>query len=273
MPETTAKTAAPQAVDMATAAKEIEQYVRPETFPLGIRVIQQGQPVPDKARQPWRDLGAKVTVCQGISMARRYGWTLAMGAEDLSCPIALVAFGFRPHNSYYDDGNLVCGMYTESMETAARTEADVPKFSEAEHGVILVGPLGRLPLAPDVVLVYGNSAQAMKMVAAALYRTGGSLPSTFSARADCADIIIKTKQTDHPQVILPCYGDRVFGQTQDHEMAFTIPWAQMPTFIEGLKGTHAGGVRYPVPHFLRYTPQFPPTYEKLRGMWDNEVDS
>jgi hypothetical protein len=56
-------------------------------------------------------------------------------------------------------------------------------------------------------------------------------------------------------------------------MAFTIPWAQMPTFIEGLKGTHAGGVRYPVPHFLRYTPQFPPTYEKLRGMWDNEGDS
>jgi uncharacterized protein (DUF169 family) len=248
VPETAAKTAAQQTVDMATAAKEIEQYVRPETFPLGIRVIQQGQPVPDKARQPWRDLGAKVTVCQGISMARRYGWTLAMGTEDLSCPIALVAFGFRPHNSYYDDGNLVCGMYTENMETAARTEA-------------------------DVVLVYGNSAQAMKMVAAALYKTGGSLPSTFSARADCADIIIKTKQTDHPQVILPCYGDRVFGQTQDHEMAFTIPWAQMPTFIEGLKGTHAGGVRYPVPHFLRYTPQFPPTYEKLRGMWDEEAHS
>ena len=107
----------------------------------------------------------------------------------------------------------------------------------------------------------------MRMVAAALFKTGGAITSTFSARADCADIIIKTKQTGQPQVILPCYGDRVFGQTQDDEMAFTVPYKQLDSFIEGLHGTQRGGVRYPIPQFLQYQAKYPATYNQLNEMW------
>ncbi|WP_216827788.1 DUF169 domain-containing protein [Alkalihalobacterium elongatum] len=250
--------------------KAIEKYVRPDTFPLGIRVMKEGEVLPEKVKRPLRDLGSRFSICQAITMSRRYGWSLAMGSEDQSCPIAKVAFAYEDEVDFYSDGNLAHGMYAKTCEIGAETEKAVPKFSKAEAGTIVIAPLNRATFEPQIVVTYGNSAQVMRMVAASLYTTGGEITSHFSARADCADIIIRTMQSDKPQVILPCYGDRVFGQTHDHEMAFSFPYASVSSFMEGLEGTHRGGVRYPVPTFLRYENQYPATYERLNDMFDDQ---
>ncbi|MDA8345204.1 MAG: DUF169 domain-containing protein [Thermaerobacter sp.] len=249
-------------------AQAIDRYVRPETFPLALRVLQREEEIPQKARLPHRDLGIQVSICQGISMARRYGWTIAMSGEDLSCPIAQVAFAFREAPPFYAEGNLAKGMYAKDADGARRTERVVARAEVA--GTVVVAPLSRAEFVPEVVAVYGNSAQVMRMVAAALFDKGGSIISEFSARADCAEIVNRTRQTHKPQVILPCYGDRVFGQTQDHEMAFTFPWEDAESFRAGLEGTHQGGVRYPIPHYLRYTADYPATYETVKAIWREE---
>lgn len=246
----------------------IEKFVRPDTFPIAIRIMKDGEELPDKVKKPLKDLGVTFSICQAITMARRYGWSLAMGKEDQSCPIAKIAFNFEEELPFYKEGNLAFGMYARTCEIGEKTEEAVPKFSKEEAGTILIAPLSRADFDPEIVVTYGNSAQVMRMVAAALYNGGKEITSTFSARADCADIIIKTKQTDKPQVILPCYGDRVFGQTHDHEMAFSFPYSMMESFKEGLVGTHKGGVRYPIPTHLRYENHYPPTYEKLNRMFD-----
>lgn len=246
----------------------ILKHIRPDTFPVGIKIVKNEADLPSRAKRPGSDLGERITICQAVAYARRYGWTIAMDGEDLSCPIAKVAFGYKPALDYYTDGNLVCGMYTKDFESAKKTEADVPKLSAEESGYYVAFPLDRAPMNPDVVVVYANSAQVMRLVAGMLYQRGGSIPSTFSSRADCADIAIRTMQTGQPQVILPCYGDRVFAQTQDHEMAFSFAFKDAQELVEGLEGTHAGGVRFPVPQFMKYTAEFPPTYEKLNGMFE-----
>jgi uncharacterized protein (DUF169 family) len=248
---------------------EIEQHVRPQTFPLGIRMTRAGEPLPDKVRRP-AEMGIKVAICQTFSIARRYGWSLAVGRDDLSCPLAKTAFGFEPVLPYYAEGNLACGMYVGTPEAAAKTEAEVPKFAFGEYERIVIAPLGRAAFEPAVGLVYGNSAQVMRLVAAALYRRGGRLRSSFSARLDCADAVIETMQSGEPQVILPCYGDRIYGQTEDHEMAFAFPWTGAADLVEGLRGTQRGGIRYPIPAYLRYTGEFPEKYRRLDAMWDEE---
>jgi uroporphyrinogen decarboxylase len=87
---------------------------------------------------------------------------------------------------------------------------------------------------------------------------------------DCSEIIVTTMRTDQPQVILPCSGDRIFGQTQDHEMAFTVPLNQMEALVEGLKGTHAGGIRYPITQFMEYEAKLPARYMEANRVWDVE---
>lgn len=258
------------ALDPKEVAGIIDQHLRTNTFPLGIRVFRGNETFPPKVRRPFKDMGIKVTICQGIGMARRYGWAVAMGPEDLNCPIAQVAFGFKPEIPYYTEGNLAAGMYVETCGQGALTEQEVPKFSQQEAGVVVVAPLARCTFEPETLVLYGNSAQVMRATAAALWKTGGAITSTTTCRADCADIVIKTAHSRQPQFIMPCLGDRIFGQAQDDEMIFTTPWAKVPDLLEGLDGTYKGGVRYPIPNYLRYQPQFPGTYEKLQQLWEQE---
>lgn len=253
---------------MQKLLEAIEKYVRPDTFPLAIKVWKSDEELPDKVKRPLKDLGERFSICQSITMARRYGWALAMGREDQSCPIAKIAFAFEEELPYYKEGNLAHGMYAKTCELGAVTESKVPKFSKEEAGTIVIAPLSRAAFEPELIVTYGNSAQVMRMVAAALYNGGGEITSSFSARADCADIIIRTIQTKKPQVILPCYGDRVFGQTYDHEMAFTLPYEMVDSFLDGLYGTHKGGVRYPIPSYLRYENDYPSKYQKLNQMFE-----
>lgn len=257
-------------MDAATLNSHLEKHLRVGTFPVGIRSLRPGETAPPKARRPGKQMGVKVAICQAIGLARRYGWTVALTGEDLSCPIAKAVFGFEERNDYYSSGTLADGMYASCREAGARFEQALSKYDPGEISCVLAGPLGRLDFEPQTVLVYGNSAQVLRLLNACLYEKGGALRSEFSGRGDCADIIIRTEKSAEPQVILPCYGDRIFGMTADDEMAFTFPFALREQVVKGLEGTHAGGVRYPVPVFLRYQADFPRSYQELEKLWEAE---
>ncbi|QGG47436.1 DUF169 domain-containing protein [Heliorestis convoluta] len=253
--------------------QKLEVSIRPETFPLAIKIFPSGEPLPAKVKKPARDLGVQVALCQAVGMARRYGWTLAIDQEDQSCPIAHIAFGFQPSLPFYEEGHLACGMYVQNKEAAVRSEAIIPKLTEQERGTVVMAPLTKANFEPDLLLLYGNSAQIMRLVAASLYFEGGAMETHISPRADCAHSIIGTLQEEKAKVILPCYGDRIFGQTQDHEMAFTLPYKELKQLLIGLEGTHRGGIRYPVPTYLRYQVHYPPNYEKLKKMWEEKEEA
>lgn len=99
------------------------------------------------------------------------------------------------------------------------------------------------------------------------YKEGGSITSSFAGRGECSEIIVNTIKSDSCQVILPGNGERVFGQTQDDEMAFTIPLSKIDSVTEGLIGTHKAGVRYPIPNYLVFEAKFPPKYVELEKIW------
>jgi uncharacterized protein (DUF169 family) len=161
-------------------------------------------------------------------------------------------------------------MYASCREAGARFEDALAKYDVGEIGGVVAGPLGRIDFAPETVLVYENSAQVLRLLNACLFEKGGALKSEFSGRGDCSDIVIRSGKTGEPQVILPCYGDRIFGMAADDEMAFTFPFSMAGKVVAGLEGTHAGGVRYPVPIFLRYQADFPKSYQELERIWARE---
>ena len=53
----------------------------------------------------------------------------------------------------------------------------------------------------------------------------------------------------------------------DDEMAFTFPFEMAEQVVKGLEGTHAGGVRYPIPVYLKYQAEFPKSYQELDRLW------
>jgi uncharacterized protein (DUF169 family) len=248
---------------LTALAEALTEYVRPGSFPVAVRMVKKGEELPGRLKRPGEDLKIRVATCQAIAMARRYGWVLAVGEEDLSCPLSAVVFGLRPKSEYYHQGRACAGMYTETTEAGIRSEAEVATFGEGEYEYILVAPLHRTTLEPHVVVVYGNPAQVLRLLSAALWKSGGRLTSGFGGRIDCSEEIIVPMRSGRCELILPCNGDRIFAQTQDHEMAFSIPRDRAAEIVAGLAGTHKGGLRYPIPSFLRYTGVFPPQYTNV----------
>ncbi len=174
---------------------------------------------------PSRDVGERWIVCQSIGIARRYGWAIAVGREDVICPLASVAFGFRRASTRFAAGEAALGMYWSDPQAAETLESSTWHFAPFQYDRVCVAPLGRATFEPHLVAVYGNSAQVMRLVNAAVHSSGRRVESSFGGRLDCADLVIQTMQMDRAQVVLPCNGDRVFGMTQDTEMAFAFPWS------------------------------------------------
>ena len=76
--------------------KKIEEYLRPSTFPLAIKLIKKEEEIPIRSRSPKSNLKVKNYLCQNFLMARSYGWTVAVTAEDCACPMARAVFGWDP---------------------------------------------------------------------------------------------------------------------------------------------------------------------------------
>lgn len=255
--------------DLMRLNEALNTHIRPQCFPVAIRMLEDDNSLPEKTRIPSKHFGKKFAICQAIGMVRRYGWTLALGRQDMSCPLGAIAMGFEEAKAYYKEGNLANEMFNECLEAGAHSEDVIDKFPQGKYQSILMAPITREGVDPETIVLYGNSAQVMRLLIAALYKKGGKLTSSFGGRVDCSEIIVTTKETEKCQVILPCNGDRVFGLVQDHEMAFTIPAALTDDMVEGLEGTHRGGIRYPIPYFMNFEGIFPPKYQKLSELFKN----
>lgn len=253
--------------------RALREYVRLGSFPVAVRFLEHWSEAPERARRPHRDLGHKITTCQAVAMARRYGWVVALGREDSSCVLGAAALGLERRLPVYTEGNLCVDLYTESLAAGALSEASVPTLPEGNYVAVVTAPLHRATFEPHSVIVYGDSAQIMRLGQAYLWKRGGTLRSEFRGRIDCADLAIAPFLTGEPQMIVPCTGDRIFGQVQDHEVAFAAPFALLADLAQGLEATHrAGAARYPVPNFLQYTAKFPPAYDAYRATLDAQRD-
>lgn len=255
---------------MATV-QELEQglnkFIRPTTFPLAIKMLKTEDEIPEKTRRPFQQMEKKIAICQGIGMARKYGWAVAMGKEDMQCSLGAAPFGFFKDISYFNEGNLSAGMFTPSPEVGKTQEDLVDRFDNGKFSHILVAPLHRTAFEPDLYMIYGSPAQMMRLIQGALYNEGGAIQSSAMGRVGCAAIITVIKE-DKCRYIVPGNGDRIFGMTQDYEMTFFIPPSKVDDVLEGLTMTHKAGVRYPITSFFDFEATFPPSYQEQMRIWE-----
>ncbi len=253
-------------MDLKEVEKQLDTYIKPQTFPVAIRMLKSEAEIPDKTRRPFRDMKKRVAICQGIGMARKLGWAVAMGKEDMSCSLGAAPFGLFKDVDFWAQGNICAGMFTATKEAGKREEDLVDRFAFGEYSHILVAPINRAAFEPQMLLIYGNPAQVMRLVQGALFSEGGAIQSSALGRLGCASIITVLKK-DECRYLIPGNGDRIFGMTQDHEMSFYVPSSKVNSVLDGLAETHNKGVRYPITSFFNFEAGFPPAYQEQMRLW------
>jgi uncharacterized protein (DUF169 family) len=147
------------------------------------------------------------------------------------------------------DGSVNTGVYQENQQAAAAMQQAMPRVAPGIAGV-LTYPLARsfAGVTPDLVVIYVNSAQAMRFVQAFLYQEGGEFVMKSSGDAGvCSRAVAQVAITGEPTVEIPCMGDRRFALAQDHEVIVGIPFSWLERTARGLAATHKAGIRYPIP--------------------------
>jgi uncharacterized protein (DUF169 family) len=225
----------------------LNSYIRPQTFPVAIKLYSTQETLPAKVRMPVKDLGYQITLCQAVALSRRYGWIMGVGKEDQCCVGGHATMGFMDNSPQRGPMN-------------AEKRHEPGKY---QH--MVSAPIDRADFEPDLICLYINSAQAMRLAQAANNGGGGIAPTVATGMGDCGDIMAGTIRKDLSQFILPSGGDRVFGSTQDHEMIFTIPKSKMDLMMKALEDTHKAGFRYPILTDVRHRPNLPPFLEIPKG--------
>jgi len=237
--------------------EQLRRWVNPETFPVAVKFLDREADIPQTAKRPVRDLRVKMAPCQGSAMARRYGWTVAFTREDVGCAIAAHSYGWERVTDAEGPVHFLTLMnYADDAESAARILDGFLTLETDHDPIVLYSPLERTKIEPDVVLIYVNPAQLMRLIHGMTHHEGTPIESRFSGRAaSCTEGVLGAYLDQAPKVVVPGNGDRVWAACQDHEMIMAIPGGQLAQLVEGLEKTHRTGIRYPIPSFLRYQPE------------------
>jgi uncharacterized protein (DUF169 family) len=244
--------------------RKIEEYIRPLTFPLAVKTIRSEDEIKEGYKRPLRDLNLQSFVCQNFKIARSYGWTVAVMKDDISCRAARSVYGWDPVTE--EDADLLnqftVGLYAKDIDTARKYRKYLYNLENRFEGLV-ISPLSRTKVVPEVVLIYCLPAQAMRLLQGYLYIEGGALEFTAAGRTgSCNEGIAKTLITGKPQLVMLGNGDRIWGGAQDSEVMFACPASKLDILVEGLEATHRAGLRYPIPAYMNYSPGFQESFEK-----------
>lgn len=237
----------------------LRETVNPATQPVGVNLIA------DKALLEGKKIrlqGKRLTICQQIAYSRMYGWSTCCTAETAHCVLGAGCTGLIDAPQRVVDGVVNDGVYQQNQSAAAAMQQVMPRL-DSGMAAVLTYPLGR-PIAglePDLVVIYMNTAQAMRMVQAFLYHEGGEFTMKSSGDAGvCSRGVAQVAISGEPTIEIPCLGDRRFAMAQDHELLVGIPATWLERTAEALQATHKAGIRYPIPFQIPDSCDLPPTF-------------
>ncbi|MEJ5293048.1 MAG: DUF169 domain-containing protein [Candidatus Methanosuratincola sp.] len=226
---------------------KLYRYLKPKSHIIGIKFFNRKEEM-EGLGKGFRRPRKKLTICQILNTARLYGWSWMVFAEDAECILGSVSLGLVDEDETIKSGEIFLKLgYVSDREFARKFSEAIPKLKEMKAGFI-AGPLESLELEPDLVLIYGNAAQMLRAINGAVYATKERL--TFGTVGDvgvCGDGIAEAYNTQKPQVVIACYGERRFGHTSDDELLMVVPFRYVVSMAEGLEKTHNAGIRYPIP--------------------------
>ncbi|KAA0258224.1 hypothetical protein FHQ18_07475 [Deferribacter autotrophicus] len=242
-----------------TFLKTLEKTVKPLTLPVATKFIKDGSLLTDaKIKLKNR----KIAICQQIAYSRYYGWSTYVEGHYSYCVLGASNCGLIKTPERVLEGHVNCSIYQKDLDAAKSMQASMPRVKERFQG-FLTYPLTRPVegIEPDVIVVYVNTAQAMRFVQAFLYHRGGEFIIKSSGDAGvCSRCVVEAFNTKEPKIEIPCLGDRRFAMTQDFELAVGIPYVKIDEVIEGLEATHKAGIRYPIPFDLKEECSLPKDY-------------
>jgi uncharacterized protein (DUF169 family) len=243
----------------------LNKHCRLVTKPVAIKLAKKGDTPKEKTRYPLDHVGNRLAVCQGMTLARTFGWNMAYRKDDHACPFPCIFMGHISPDKFLE--GTAAGFYQDEPEFMKKMEASYPRWPMDSFEEIWLSPVNKCEFVPDLVVAYGGPAQILALIQGANFRLGPGIKSLSTGRYGCSHWIAGVPQADECTYMVPGPGERIFAGTQDYEMSFAVPYSKIDQVIDGLKYIHGqGSYRYPVPNMgVLAEPQIPEKYFEIES--------
>ena len=230
--------------------EELEKQLMLRTSPIAVKMLEKEADIPKEAVRPQKDRGYHLAQCQAFALSRREGTTVAMLKEDHWCPTAPMAYGL-----------------VERPESVMKFSHPYDCFERGKYIGMVTAPLKSASFAPDVVIVYSNSAQLRGLL---LTMSVADVPlvSGHFFPPSCAHSIVNPMRTGRYYVIIPDPGEYQRALTEEGEMMLAVPQSRIEQLMAGLRKNEHGAFAYR-DHHMYMMPDFPQPdfYKELFKSW------
>jgi len=215
--------------DLNKVAKTLKESTDLEYEPVGVKFYEttplNGIPKADDHR-----------MCQLIMRARK-GENLILTKDEISCPAAASALGFKPLPKNLQDGTMLQGYgIFRDKEAAVKVMEDMPRISQGTFEAVQAKPLKDWEENPDVIVIEDEVEKLMWLALAYLNEEGGRLNmSTSILQAVCVDSVVLPYKSQKINMSFGCYGCRDATDAKPKEAILGIPFAKLDMVYENIK--------------------------------------
>jgi len=193
-------------------------------------------------------------VCGGLYQASG-GAVLDLTAENSACPGGSLYLGLRQQpleqaraiREFLIDGEklLSCPTAIHRMQALSKVK---PPFGLAEH--VVMSPLIRAELQPDVAVFFCNAGQAARLVNLAYYESGAPMECDPTG-ALCKSVITFPLVTGQVNISFGDVSARRSERISENELFVTLPFAHLRSVAENVDRCSAGRAGVEIPPAMR----------------------
>lgn len=229
----------------------LSAMLRPKTYPFGVKFFDNMNERPKGTMRPHHPMNT----CQITAITRYYGRPMYFTADDMACIVGGVTMGLIPESENMKNGEIARMLHSD-LESSREFTTNVAKIPYGKVKAVATAPMYNINFEPDIVVMYGNTAQVMRVIQGYLYKKGGRVNfSTGGEWSLCADSIAQAYVNQDISLGLPCFGDRKTGLAQEDEVTVAFPYFQYEEILKGMEATEKVAP-YPIPFDIGF-PQMP----------------
>lgn len=172
-------------------------------------------------------------ILMGAAKGRKYLLT----AQNIACPAAAWAFGFREPPATLASGEMPFKMGIFGNPEAVRnTLRSMTRLEMGKYRMVACCPLAEAPLDPDVVVLESDVEHLMWVALALVFETGGRVSfDTAILQATCVDATVIPFVQGRFNASLGCYGCREATDLKEGEAVLGFPIGDLPGIAASLK--------------------------------------
>ena len=181
------------------------------------------------------EMPGKQRYCQ-VLMGARDGKRLLLTADNIACPAAAWALGFKEPPVKLSSGEMPAAMgIFGSPAAASHTLSTMPRLEMGRYKMVACCPLAVSPFEPDVVVIESAPEHLMWVALANVHETGGRLNfSTAILQATCVDVTIMPFLQQRMNASLGCYGCREATDLGESECVLGFPIKDLDAIVASL---------------------------------------